>query len=623
MAQMKSISSNSPGVLQMVRRVFIDHGRQHTTAYIVALVLMAISAAATAKSVSLLRPVVDGMLKFDAAGEGGNFKELRYIAFMVAGLYLLRGLATFGQLVIMSRAGNNIVASVQAKVFDRLLHQPVGFFHDRHSSDLMSRLAFAASGVRDTIQVIITSAGRDLLTLMFLILVMVYQDGLMAVIALSVLPVAAVVLGRLIKRVRSAAHRSYDGSARIMGTMQETVQGIRIVKSFNLENVMRTRMAASIRQVEQAANRMAMGMAMSSPVGDTLGGLAVSFIIFYGGWRVTVAHSDPGSFFAFIAALLAAYEPAKRLGRFNIDMQNGLVGARLIYEILDRPAGEPKTDNLPPLAVREGRVVLDNVRFGYRPGERVLDGVSFTAEPSTTTALVGPSGGGKSTIISLIQRFYEPSSGTIIIDGQNINGVELRSLRAAIAFVSQDVFLFGGTIRDNIELGRLGATDDEIMVAARKANAHDFIMGFSAGYQTAVGEQGAQLSGGQRQRIAIARAILKDAPIILLDEPTAALDSESEREVQKALDDLRVGRTTLVVAHRLQTIVNSDRICVIEKGCAAESGTHDELISRRGSYYAFFAAQFGENIRTVMKADPAAASRAPPSRQDGSSGIAP
>jgi ATP-binding cassette subfamily B protein len=604
----------------MVHRVFVDHGRQHTTAYAVALALMAMSAAATAKSVSLLRPVVDGMLKFDAAGEGGNFRELRHIAFMVAGLYLLRGVATFGQLVIMSRAGNNIVATVQAQVFERLLHQTVGFFQDRHSSDLMSRLAFAASGVRDTIQVIITSAGRDLLTLMFLILVMAYQDGLMTVIALSVLPFAAVLLGRLIKRVRSAAHRSYDGAARIMGTMQETVLGIRIVKSFNLEHVMRARMAASIRQVEQAANRMAMGTAMSNPVSDTLGGFAVSFIIFYGGWRVTVAHSDPGSFFAFIAALLAAYEPAKRLGRFNIDMQNGLVGARLIYEILDRPAGEPKAADLPSLLVRKGRIEFDHVHFGYRPGEKVLDALSFTAEPSTTTALVGPSGGGKSTIISLIQRFYEPATGAIKIDGQNVNAVDLTSLRANIAFVSQDVYLFAGTIRENIELGRPGATDDEIMTAARKANAHDFILGFSAGYQTTVGEQGAQLSGGQRQRIAIARAILKNAPIILLDEPTAALDSESEREVQKALDDLRIGRTTLVVAHRLQTIVNADRICVIERGHAVESGTHEELIAKHGSYYAFFAAQFGENIRTVTKVDAAAFSRTPSSRQDGSSG---
>ena len=287
---------------------------------------------------------------------------------------------------------------------------------------------------------------------------------------------------------------------------------------------------------------------------------------------MTVAHSDPGSFFAFIAALLMAYEPAKRLGRFNIDVQNGLVGARLIYEILDRPAGEPNTPDRPRLVVGAGRIVFENVSFGYRSTEPVLDRLWLSAEPNTTTALVGPSGGGKSTIINLIQRFYAPQSGTITIDAQDISAVDLVSLRENIAFVSQDVFLFRGTIRENIALGRVGASEEDIIEAARKANAHDFIMGFTGGYATSVGEQGAQLSGGQRQRIAIARAILKDAPIILLDEPTAALDSELEREVQKALEDLRIGRTTLVVAHRLQTIVNADRICVIEKGHAVEFG---------------------------------------------------
>ena len=241
-----------------------------------------------------------------------------------------------------------------------------------------------------------------------------------------------------------------------------------------------------------------------------------------------------------------------------------------------------------------GRVVFEDVRFAYRPGEPVLQGLDFIAEASATTALVGPSGGGKSTIVNLIQRFYEIEAGRILIDGQDISGVELHSLRDPIAFVSQDVFLFRGTIGENIQLGKPGASEEDIVAASIKAHAHDFISGFAQGYATQVGEQGAQLSGGQRQRIAIARAILKDAPIILLDEPTAALDSESEREVQKALDDLRIGRTTIVVAHRLQTIVNADRICVIEHGKAVEYGTHADLIARAGTYRNFFAAQFGE-----------------------------
>ena len=338
---------------------------------------------------------------------------------------------------------------------------------------------------------------------------------------------------------------------------------------------------------------MATGGAAATLMADSLAGVAIGFAIFYGSWRVSVGHGDVGAFVSFLGALLLAYEPAKRLGRLNVDIQNGLVSARLIYEVLDAPQGEAPQPSLPKLSVGSGRVVIEEARFAFRPGEYVIDDLSLVAEPNATTALVGPSGGGKTTILGLIQRFYAVSHGRVTIDGQDIGAFDLASLRDKIAFVSQDVFLFRGTIRENIAVGRPGCADADIFAAARKAHAHDFIMSFAAGYETNVGEQGAQLSGGQRQRIAIARAILKDAPILLLDEPTAALDSESEREVQKALDDLRSGRTTLVVAHRLQTIVGSDRIWVIEGGRAVETGKHSELIARKGAYCAFFAAQFG------------------------------
>jgi ATP-binding cassette subfamily B protein len=294
-----------------------------------------------------------------------------------------------------------------------------------------------------------------------------------------------------------------------------------------------------------------------------------------------------------LTALLLAYEPAKRLSGFSVNLQNGLVSAQLIYEVLDSPPGDAMQAGAPPLEVTGGRIALEGARFAYRSGEYALDGVDLVAEPSQTTALVGPSGGGKSTILGVIQRFFSLSAGRATIDGQDVAAVDLKSLRARIAFVSQDVFLFRGTIRDNIALGRIGATEAEIVEAARRANAHDFIMSFAEGYDSSVGEQGTQLSGGQRQRIAIARAMLKNAPILLLDEPTAALDSESEREVQSALDALRIGRTTMVVAHRLQTIVGADRIYVIEKGRAIESGSHKQLVARGGAYCAFFAAQFG------------------------------
>lgn len=575
------------GTISMLRRLFAEHGRQHIGAYLAAFVMMGVGAGATAMTAYLLKPVLNHMV--DAEG----FKTLRMLSWLIFGLFLVRGLATYAYSVLLSRTGNRIVAALQSRLFDHILRMDMRFFQDRHSSEFMTRIAMSANRVRDTLQLLITSVGRDALTLIGLITVMIIQDPMLSAVALSVMPVAGWLLGKLIKRVRKFARRSFDSSTRILQTLQETVQGIKIVKSFNLEATMAARMQESIRDVERSANRMATGMAISSPLADVFGGFAIAAVIFYGSWRVTIAQGDPGSFFSFIAAVLMAYEPAKKLARLHLELQNGLVAARLIYEVLDAPAGEPSDDSKPKLEVGAGRIVFEDVRFSYRPGEPVLRGLDFVGAANATTALVGPSGSGKSTVIGLIQRFYRPEGGRVTIDGQDIGAVALASLREKIAFVSQDVFLFRGTIRDNIALGRPGASQAEIEAAARQAHAHDFIMGFARGYDTETGEQGAQLSGGQKQRIAIARAILKDAPIILLDEPTAALDSESEREVQKALDDLRHGRTTIIVAHRLQTIVNADRICVIEAGREVESGTHDELLARRGHYHAFFAAQFG------------------------------
>jgi len=572
--------------IAMILRVLKDHGRQHLAAYLLAGLLMAVAAAATALSAYLLKPVLDHMV------EANGLEALELLPLSIAGLFLVRGLATYCYLVLLARTGNRIIASVQAKLFDHLLMQDMAFFQDRHSGEFMARLAIAAASIRDTLQLLIVSAGRDILTLGGLIVVMFVQDSKMSLIAIALMPIGAYGLARLIKSVRMLARRSFDGSAQILEIMQEAVQGLRIVKSFNLESFMRQRMNASITQVEQAANRMSASMAIASPLADFFGGLAIAIVIFYGGWRVSVAHADAGSFFSFLAALLMAYEPAKRLARLNLEIQNGLVGAKLVYEILDRPAAEKPTTALPSLAISDGRISFENLSFSYRANEKVLDNLCLIGEPGETTALVGPSGGGKSTILALLQRFYDPLDGRIMIDGCDISQVDIVSLRGAIAFVSQDVFLFRASIAENIGLGRPGSSHAEIAAAAKKAHAHDFIMSFSAGYGTSVGEQGMQLSAGQRQRIAIARAMLKNAPILLLDEPTAALDPESEQAIQTALDDLRKGRTTIVVAHRLQTIVGADRIYMIDAGRAVESGSHAELLARGGKYQVFFSMQF-------------------------------
>ncbi len=586
MAASRHLSALSGDSLGMIRRLFADHGRLHLGAYLGALALMGLAALATALSAYLLKPVLNHMV------EAGGFTTLKFLSLYIAGLFVVRGAATYGYLVLLARTGNRIVASIQTRLFDHLLVQNMAFFQDRYSTEFMSRLAIAATSIRDTLQLLITSAGRDLLTLLGLISVMVIQDPLMSVIALSLMPVGGYGLASLIKSVRLLARRSFDGTAQILEIMQEAMQGLRIVKSFNLEPEMRRRMRAAVGEVEQIANHMSASMAIASPLADLLGGIAIAVVIFYGSWRISITHADAGSFFSFVAALLMAYEPAKRLARLNLEIQNGLAGAKLVYEILDRPAAEPVVGMQPRLAVGRGRIGFEHVCFAYRDAEAVLQDLSFVGEADQTTALVGPSGGGKSTILALLQRFFDPSAGRILIDGGDIAGVDLASLRAQIGFVSQDVFLFRSSIAENIALGRPGATQAEIIAAARKAHAHDFILSFAAGYSTSVGERGLHLSTGQCQRIAIARAILKDAPILLLDEPTAALDPESEHAIATALQDLRRGRTTIVVAHRLQTVVGADRIHMIEGGRVVESGTHPDLIARGGKYCGFFQRQF-------------------------------
>jgi ATP-binding cassette, subfamily B, bacterial MsbA len=571
----------------LLLRMLRDFGRDHVLGYLLAAIFLGLIALSNVSVAWLLRPVLNGMVSAEKLG------QMRFLAFEALALFVLRGAATFGSMVILSRIGNRIVATAQRRVFERLLNQNIAYFQDRHSSEFIARLAFAANGVRDALQLVIQGFARDLVTVTGLLFVMVARDPKMALGALLALPVAAFFVSRILRRVREFAKRSYEGSTQIVQTMGETVLGARIVRSFNLEGEMRERMSRAIRTVERSANRIARGGGLVTFLADSLAGCAIAFAIFYGSWRVAVQHADVGAFASFLGALLLAYEPAKRISRFPVDIQNGLVGARLIYEVLDAPIGDATRVGLPKLRVVEGRVEIEKVKFAYRAGEEAIRGLEFVALPNQTTALVGPSGGGKTTTLGLVQRFYAPSAGRVVIDGQDLAEVDLASLRDNIAFVSQDVFLFRGTIRDNIALGKPGAGDAEIVAAARKANAHDFILQFADGYDTNVGEQGAQLSGGQRQRVAIARALLKNAPILLLDEPTAALDSESEREVQKALDALRAGRTTIVVAHRLQTIIGADRIFVIEAGVAVESGSHTELIARDGAYRAFFAAQFG------------------------------
>jgi len=588
---MKDSTAGSPdqySTLVLVRRLLVDEALVHWRRYAIASLLMLVAAAGTALSAYLLGTMTN------EAYVNRNFQGIVIIGIIAMAIFTTKGMATYGSTVMLTSIGNRIVADNQQRMFDKLLRENMGFFADRHSSEFIARLTIGANAVSQVINLLITAIGRDLMSLIGLSVVMVTEDPVMSLAGFIVAPPAIIFLRKLIRRVRNIAMIQFTGGTRIIETMQEALQGLRMVKAFSLENEMRRRLAVSVEAVERQSNKMARVANRASPLMETLGGFAIALAMIYGGYRGIASGATPGQFVGFLAAFLLAYEPAKRLARLNIDLNNNLVGVRVLYEVIDSPPGESNDTDRPPLKLSTARLEFTDVRFAYRPGTPVLRGMSFMAQPGKLTALVGPSGGGKSTVLDLILRFYSVDSGRILIDGQDVATVSRDSLRGQIAYVGQIVQLFRGTIRENIGLGRVGASEAEIVAAAKAAHAHEFILGFPAGYDTPVGEHGMQLSGGQRQRLAIARAVIKNAPIILLDEATASLDSESERYVQEALAELRKGRTTLVIAHRLSTITHADNILVVENGLVVESGRHDELLRKGGRYASFYRLQLKE-----------------------------
>ncbi len=581
----RKITDDPYGAAILVRRLVMEQGIAYWRRYLTAFVLMGVAAGATAGSAYVLGQVIN------QAYIDKNVPRIAILSGVTVLLLFAKGVATYGHTVILSKISNAILANNQRRLFAKLMSESIGFFSERHSSEFLARLTAGAKSITDVLNMLINAIGRDLFMLIGLIGVMVMQDPILSFVGLVVVPPAMLILRKLVKRVKGLAYNQFTGTADIMETMQESLQGIRTVKAFTLEETMQRRIDENIAVVERNANKMARVSNRANPLMETLGGFAVAGCLLYGGYSVVALGATPGQFFSFMTAFLLATEPAKRLARLNIDLNSQLVGARMLLEVVDNPASELADDDKPALKLTDARIELRNVSFAYRADEPVLHDMSFVAEPGKVTALVGPSGGGKSTVLALLLRLYETEKGEILIDGQAISAVSRNSLRRQTAYVGQDVYLFRDTIGANIGFGKVGATEGEIVAAAKAACAHDFIKSFPLGYDTPVGEHGTQLSGGQRQRIAVARALIRNAPIILLDEATAALDSESEKAVQEAIEHLCRDRTTIVIAHRLHTIMHSDAILVVEGGEIVERGQHDDLLRRGGRYSSFFRLQ--------------------------------
>ena len=568
------------GARAMVGRIFRENGAQFKIKYVfVVLCLLAISAT-TAFVAWIMRDVIDQIYYLKRAD------YVATISLSILAAFTVRGVASYFQAVLMSQIGNGLVARYQMRMFRHLMTLGFDFFGSNRSAQLTARINENITGIRTIISTTVSAFARDIVTLVALVAVMIIQDPLLSLSALVIGPPLLIAVSYVMRRVRAITRQAVEINARLFGAIQETIQGMTIVKAFTMEQQLEKKFDDVVQFAENRANKIASVSERTGPVAEVLAGIAVSGVVAYGGYRALQMGQPPGATFSFITALLLAYDPARRLARLQVDLERALVNARMVYEILDMPTGQAEKDGDALFTPMTGEIEFSDVSFGYEPDQLVLHKLSFMAKGGRTLALVGPSGAGKSTIISLILGFHQPLAGKISIDGQDIATLNRKSLRGSIAYVSQQPYMFEGSVRDNIRYGRPDATDAEVEQAARLAEADEFIRAMPKGYETALGENGSTVSGGQRQRLSIARAIIRNAPILLLDEATSALDTESERKVQIALEGLMKNRTTIVIAHRLSTIKNADLILVLEKGQIVESGTHSALLKRKNSAYA-------------------------------------
>jgi subfamily B ATP-binding cassette protein MsbA len=521
-----------------------------------------------------------------------NAFMLKLIVVAVIAIYFIKALSDYFSYFLMSDVGQRVVMTLRDQIYAHIQNLSMPYFIRTPTGILISRITNDVNMIQASVTNAVTNSIRESLTLVGLVAVVFYRNFELALISMVIFPVVIYPISQFGRRLKRYSTKSMMFMGNVMSILDEAISGIRIVKAYNMEEHEKERFSTENRRYYRNWMKRVAVRAMSGPLMELIAGLAGAFILWYGGMKVIRGSMTAGDFASFILALGMLYSPIRKLNNLNIEIQEGIAAAKRIFEVLDTlPDITEKADAI-DIGRVDGEFEYQDVSFSYTGVEYALEGVSFKAEKGMSIALVGESGSGKTTIANLLPRLFDVTSGRIVVGGRDIRDLTFQSLRKNIAVVTQEMVLFNYTIRANIAYGSPGASMEEVIEAAKSAYAHDFIMQMPDGYDTVIGESGVRLSGGQRQRICIARAIIRDAPILILDEATSALDTESEREVQAAFAKLMKGRTTLVIAHRLSTIIGVDKIIVLSRGRIVEQGSHHELLDRNGYYTKLYSLQF-------------------------------
>ncbi len=566
---------------------------------LLAALCLIVVAGSTSATAYLIKPALDDVFI------NKDNHMLRLIPAAVILLYLLRGLGMYGQSYLLNWVGQEIIRRLRDELYSHIQDLSLSFFQREKTGVLMSRISNDVTVVKNMVSTTITGGVKDLVSIFGLLAVIFYQIWELALFAVAVLPLAYFPIVQLGRRMRRISTGSQEAMAEMNAFLHETLAGNKIVKAFGMEDFEKERFRRRSMKLFRLEIKDVVVRALSSPLMEVLAGIGIAFIIWYGGSRVIGGRYTTGTFISFLAAVIMLYEPVKSLSKFNIAVQQGLAATDRIFDVLETPSTIREALHPVVLARQPHRVLFQRVSFAYDDHAPVLQEIDLDVHPGEVLALVGMSGGGKSSLVNLIPRFYDVIGGAILIDGCDIRDVSLRSLRAQVAIVTQEPILFNDSVRHNIAYGRPDAAPADIEAAARAAYALEFIQRLPSGFETHIGELGGRLSGGEKQRLCIARALLKDAPILILDEATSSLDTEAEQVVQKALENLMRGRTTFIIAHRLSTIRYADRIVTLVAGRIAEQGGHAELLARRGEYWNLHRMQFGDKDPAATAVEPA------------------